>query len=311
MGIARAAELIRQGELVAFPTETVYGLGADALNPLAVAKIFELKERPSFDPLIVHIADIALVRELAQLGELENYFLLLSRKFWPGPLTIVLPKKNIIPDIVTAGLPTVAIRMPDNEIALELIRQSDCPIAAPSANKFGCLSPTTAGHVRKQFPALEILDGGPAKVGIESTVIALQADGFVILRQGIITKEELETVLPASLSPVENNGLASPGLLKAHYSPSKPLYFLGQHTADKSRAGLLTLRGENADGYKKTEILSPRGDLREAAANLFGALHRLEEAPDIDCILAEPIPETGVGPAIMDKLRKANYRWKN
>ena len=306
--ISRAAEIIRQGGLVAFPTETVYGLGANALDPLAVAKIFEIKERPSFDPLIVHIAEVSAAADLVNLSELENYFSLLSRKFWPGPLTIVLPKKNIVPDIVTAGLPTVGIRMPDNEIALDLIQKSGCPIAAPSANKFGALSPTAAEHVRKQFPDLEILDGGPTKVGIESTVIALHTDGFCILRQGIITKEDLKTVLPASAQTGEK--LASPGLLKSHYSPAKPLYLLGaEPKIDKKKTGYLAFN-QVSEGFARTEVLAANSDLRAAAANLFGALHRLEEAQDIECILAEPVPETGIGLAIMDKLCKAAYRWK-
>lgn len=305
-----ASKIIQQGGLVAFPTETVYGLGANALDPLAVAKIFEIKERPSFDPLIVHIADISEIDNLAKIdGERSRTVRLLSKKFWPGPLTIVLPKKSIVPDIVTAGLPTVGIRMPDNEIALEFIRQSGCPIAAPSANKFGGLSPTTAAHVRKQFPDLEIIDGGPAKVGIESTVIALQEDGFCILRKGLITKEDIESVLPASAKTVEE--LASPGLLKSHYSPAKPLYLLGtEPKLDKKKTGYLALKkAPDSEGFARTEVLSPNGDLRAAAANLFGALHRLEEATDIDCIIAEPVPETGIGLAIMDKLHKAAYRY--
>ncbi|MDR1323836.1 MAG: threonylcarbamoyl-AMP synthase [Candidatus Margulisbacteria bacterium] len=313
MKIKRAAEIIRNGGVVAFPTETVYGLGANALEAKAVARVFELKERPSFDPLIVHLAAPAqifdyIVDSQCVMPLQQTYIQWLTEKFWPGPLTIVLPKNTRIPDIVTAGLPTVALRMPDNAIALELIRQSGCPIAAPSANKFGCLSPTTAEHVRKQFPALEcVLDGGAARVGIESTVISLQEDGFTILRQGVITRADLEKILPASGRAASD--LPSPGLLKSHYSPAKPLYFLGQKNVDKTRAGIISLRGENTAGYKLSEILSLRGDLREAAANLFGALHRMEDAK-IDCIVAEPVPETGIGLAIMDRLRKAAYRWQ-
>ncbi|MDR2428835.1 MAG: threonylcarbamoyl-AMP synthase [Candidatus Margulisbacteria bacterium] len=315
MEIKRAAEIIRSGGVVAFPTETVYGLGANALEAKAVAKIFELKERPSFDPLIVHVAEPAQVFEYivdsqCMLPLQRTYVQWLTEKFWPGPLTIVLPKNTLIPDIVTAGLSTVALRMPDNPVALELIRQSSCPLAAPSANKFGRLSPTTAEHVRKQLPELEcVLDGGAAKIGIESTVISLQEDGFTILRQGVITREDLEKILPASGHAAVDAGLAAPGLLKAHYSPAKPLYFAGQKEIDKSRAGIISLRGANIGGYKLAEILSPTGDLREAAANLFGALHKMEDA-EIDCIVAEPAPETGIGLAIMDRLRKAAYRWR-
>ena len=243
--IAAAAKLIRSGGLVAFPTETVYGLGADALNPRAVAQIFEVKARPEFDPLIVHIADPEEISRLAETPPaLRAAGAALCQKFWPGPLTIVLPKNPVVPDIVTSGLPTVALRLPDNAIALELIRQAGTPIAAPSANKFGCLSPTTAEHVRKQLPELEcILDGGQTRVGIESTVIALRPDGFVILRQGIITAEELAKVLPASAQTIANAGLASPGLLPAHYSPRKPLYLNGTEPAlAKNKTGYLALQ---------------------------------------------------------------------
>jgi L-threonylcarbamoyladenylate synthase len=315
MEIERAVEIINNGGVVAFPTETVYGLGANALDSRAVAKIFELKQRPSFDPLIVHVAEpkqifTYIVDSPCLMPLQQTYVQWLTEKFWPGPLTIVLPKNTLIPDIVTAGLPTVALRMPDNPVALELIRQSGCPLAAPSANKFGCLSPTTATHVRKQLPELEcVLDGGAARVGIESTVVSLQEDGFTILRQGAITGQDLEKILPASSRAASSAGLPAPGLLKAHYSPAKPLYFVGQKEIDKTRAGLISLRGANIDDYKLTEILSPSGDLREAAANLFSVLHKMEDA-EIDCIVAEPVPETGIGLAIMDRLRKAAYRWQ-
>jgi len=178
-----AAAFIRDGKVVAFPTETVYGLGADALNPMAVAKIFELKERPSFDPLIVHIASVDQLEALVK--SIDERVHKLAQTFWPGPLTIVLPKSSIVPDIVTSGLPTVGIRMPDNPVALELIRKAGCPVAAPSANKFGRISPTTAAHVRKQLPDVDyILDGGKTTIGIESTIISLTPAGFRILRNG-------------------------------------------------------------------------------------------------------------------------------
>ncbi|NCA81059.1 MAG: threonylcarbamoyl-AMP synthase, partial [Sphingobacteriia bacterium] len=173
--IEQAAQAIREGEIVAFPTETVYGLGANALNPEAVAKIFATKERPSFDPLIVHISQVEDLYELTKT--VDERILALAKAFWPGPLTIVLPKSDIVPDIVTSGLPTVGIRMPNNEIALQLISEAGLPIAAPSANKFGRISPTTAQHVKKQLPELEhIIDGGACKIGIESTVIAVHDD---------------------------------------------------------------------------------------------------------------------------------------
>ena len=310
--IQRAAEIIKSGGLAAFPTETVYGLGADAMNPIAVAKVFELKERPSFDPLIVHISDIEML-ELLTIRTDERVFKL-AEKFWPGPLTIVLPKSPSVPDIVTSGLPTVGIRMPDNPIALELIRQCGRPLAAPSANRFGRISPTRAEHVRKQFPKLEcILNGGQCRVGIESTVIALNDDGFIILRQGVVTAEALETILPASKQKTDSSPLvnSSPGLMKSHYSPEKPLYIIGEGSlpGNKERAGLICFGKADTFGYKIIYNLSGSSDILEAAVNLFDALHFMEDA-DIDHIVTHTVPETGIGSAIMDRLRKAAYRYK-
>jgi len=310
--IQRAAQIIKDGGLVAFPTETVYGLGANALNPYAVAKIFAEKERPSFDPLIVHIASTDDIQKLTQSADERVYAL--TKKFWPGPLTIVLPKSEIVPDIVTSGLPTVALRMPNNAIALELIQMAACPIAAPSANKFGRISPTTAQHVRKQLPNVEcILDGGASAIGIESTVITLYSDGFVILRQGFITQSDLEKVLPPSQQAVsKETELASPGLLQSHYSPTKPIYILGECHGEinKRNAAFLSLTGKNTEGYKRVVYLSRSADLKEAAVNLFGALHTLEDA-DIEFIVAEPVPELGIGLAIMDRMRKAAYKYSH
>jgi L-threonylcarbamoyladenylate synthase len=240
-----AAKYIREGKLVAFPTETVYGLGADALNPLAVARIFELKERPSFDPLIVHVADKKDMEKLTTAAD-ERVYCLIER-FWPGPLTLVLPKCDVVPDIVTSGLSTVGIRMPDNEIALELIRKSGCPIAAPSANKFGRISPTSAGHVRKQLPGVDyILDGGSTNVGIESTIIVLTEKGFHILRSGTVTREELEQLMPYDSHAPEQH-IFAPGMLKSHYSPNRPMVIadgINLMNIDKNRAGLLSYSGK-------------------------------------------------------------------
>lgn len=306
--IELAAKYIREGRLVAFPTETVYGLGADALNPTAVAKIFELKERPSFDPLIVHIADVADLERLS--GFCDEKVHQLTKRFWPGPLTIILPKSDIVPDIVTSGLPTVGIRMPDNEVALALIRQSGCPIAAPSANKFGRISPTTAAHVRKQLPGVDyILDGGNTKVGIESTIISITDKGFRILRNGYITREDLESTLPYDETEQQEHVVA-PGMLKSHYSPVKPMIIADNQNIsgiDRSRAGLLSFSGSLEEGFKKVIRLSSDNDMVAYAVNMFSAMHELEEL-DVDLIVAEPVPETGIGLAIMDRLRKAAYR---
>ncbi len=306
-----AAQLIRNGGLVAFPTETVYGLGADALNPVAVAKIFEVKERPSFDPLIVHIANTKTIELLALNADERVYTL--AEKFWPGPLTIVVPKSKIVPDIVTSGLDTVGIRMPDNLIALELIKTSGCPVAAPSANKFGRISPTRAQHVKKQLNGVDyILDGGATSVGIESTVITLHEDGFVILRQGIITRDDIESVLPYSKkASTRKEQLSSPGIIKSHYSPEKPLYILGEYDKipDTENAAFLSFGSQAKGNFKRTEFLSKNRDLKEAAVNLFEKLHSLEES-DVSFIVAEAVPEIGVGVAIMDRLRKAAYKYK-
>lgn len=287
---------------MAFPTETVYGLGANALDPMAVTKIFIEKERPTFDPLIVHIADSNQLKELAL--DVDDRVMALTSEFWPGPLTIVLNKRSIIPDIVTSGLPTVGIRMPDNQIALELIRESGCPIAAPSANKFGKISPTTAAHVEKQNMNLEcILDGGPTTVGIESTVIALNEDGYIILREGFITSEQLSLVVPQSTVKEHSSPLASPGLLKSHYSPSKPLYLIEPGTLYSNT--LLDRLNPQKMGY----LSFSRRDLKDVAVNLFQELHNLEDDPNIEYIVAETVPETGIGRAIMDRLRKASYQY--
>ncbi len=316
--IEEAAKIIKRGGVVAFPTETVYGLGANALDPAAVAKIFALKERPVFDPLIVHIASVQDIAPLISVS--DDRILLLADRFWPGPLTIVLPKSDIVPDIVTSGLPTVGIRIPDNEIALELIRLSGSPISAPSANKFGRISPTDAKHVRRQLPDLEcILDGGSTKVGIESTVISLNRDGFIILREGFITSEELETIIPKSKSRSTDAPLASPGLLKSHYSPQKPIFIEDELTqksiaflkeSDSSKGAYISFSGKSPREYSRVEYLSHTADLKEAAVNLFGILHTLEECDGVEFIVSESVPERGIGLAIMDRLRKASYRYR-
>ncbi|MCX7986311.1 MAG: L-threonylcarbamoyladenylate synthase [Bacteroidales bacterium] len=307
--IIKAASYIREGKLVAFPTETVYGLGANALDPLAVAKIFELKRRPSFDPLIVHIADIRDISTLVATN--DNRIYQLAEKFWPGPLTLVLPKKSTVPDIVTAGLPNVGIRMPNHPIALSLIKQAQRPIAAPSANKFGKVSPTTAQHVQKHLPGVDfILDGGKTQVGIESTIIKLNEKGFDILRNGVITKEDIEKIIPYAPEDKDKNAVLASGMMHSHYSPDKPIYILNDNLkVDREKAGLLSFTGQDIYGYKKVIYVSKNTDMREYAANLFEAIHQLEDS-DVDYIVAEPVPEEGIGMAIMDRLKKASYRYQ-
>ncbi len=308
--IARAAEILKAGRLVAFPTETVYGLGANALDSKAVAGIFAAKQRPSFDPLIVHIARLDQLWALISIR--DERISLLANQFWPGPLTLVLPKSNLVPDIVTSGLTNVAIRMPANDIARQLIEAAGFPLAAPSANRFGKLSPTRAQHVEKQLPELEmILDGGSCSVGIESSVIRLENDGFRILRHGAITATMLSAVVPIS-SATSRQALpeASPGLMLSHYSPETRLYILGEHALPNhlENAAFIGFKPCDTSGYRLTRFLSADGNLEEAAANLFRFLHELEEAK-LDFIVAEAVPEQGLGIAIMDRLRKAAYRF--
>ncbi len=308
--IDHAASIIANGGVVAFPTETVYGLGANALNPNAVAKVFALKERPSFDPLIVHIASAESITLLSSCSDPRVFQL--AERFWPGPLTIVVPKSTVVPGIVTSDLDTVGIRMPNHPIALELIKKSGCVIAAPSANKFGRVSPTRAEHVLKQLPEVDyILDGGKTTVGIESTVITLDEEGFIILRHGAITHSHLAQVLKPSGAHKPLKGLASPGLLKSHYSPNKPLYIAGETSKpiDPSRAGYIAFGKKPEGNYKRVEYLSETGDMVEAAAHLFEKIHAFEDS-DVEYIVADPVPEVGVGIAIMDRLRKAAYRYK-
>jgi L-threonylcarbamoyladenylate synthase len=306
----RAAAIIRRGGLVAFPTETVYGLGANALDASAVARIFSAKERPSFDPLIVHIADMD---DLAQLTPMAGDVRVqaLAQAFWPGPLTLVLPRTDIVPDIVTSDLPTVGIRMPDHPLALALIRACGCPLAAPSANKFGRVSPTRAEHVTRNLPEVDmVLDGGPTGVGIESTIIRLDDTGFEILRPGAITAAQLSAVLPPSSRPAPGGEMVAPGMLKSHYSPRKPLYIAGTASAlaaDRSRAALLSFSGSDTAGYGTVRYLSRQGNLEEAAVNLFAAMHDMEGDASVTTIIVEPVPEEGIGIAIMDRVRKAAH----
>ena len=308
--ISRAAEIIKQGGLVAFPTETVYGLGADGLNPIAVAKIFEAKKRPAFNPLILHISDKLSLKKYSavQNDKVDR----LINKFWPGPLTLVLAKTNLVPDIVTAGNPTVAIRMPDHPVALKLIEESGTPIAAPSANRFGHLSPTEASHVAKYLGSKVdlILDGGKCPVGIESTIIQFDDGEFYLLRPGGLSKEEIEneigSIMTGNPNAVKPN---SPGQLPFHYSPHTSISFLNDALFDrKKKIGAIFFK-ENRYSFAFTsvKILSSSGDLREAAAKLFSYLHEMENE-GLDLILVEAIEEKGLGRAIMDRLKKATNK---
>lgn len=314
--ITFAANLLKTGKLVVFPTETVYGLGANAFDAYAVARVFAVKKRPTFDPLIVHISEFDQIEQLFQSPVSENVYTL-AKAFWPGPLTIVYNKKPEVPDLVTSGLPTVAVRMPSHPVAAELIRLAGVPVAAPSANLFGCLSPTKANHVEKQLNEPDyLLDGGQTIFGIESTVVSVEPNGIRILRHGAVSEESLAAHVPI-LSEVKEEKvgqLPSPGMLKSHYSPRKPLYILksSDSGALKEGTGVIVISSASKDKYKtlKTISLSEEGNLSEIAVNLFAALHVMEDDPEISQIFIEPVPEKGIGKAIMDRLRKASYNYE-
>ena len=309
--IRLAGETIRMGGLVAFPTETVYGLGCDAFNPDAAAKIFEAKQRPQFDPLIVHVADRTQLATV--VTALTSTAQQLIDQFWPGPLTLVLPKQLTIPDLVTAGLETVAVRMPNHPVAHALIREAGTPIAAPSANPFGYVSPTTAQHVADGLGSMIdlILDGGPCPVGVESTIVSLVGPQAELLRPGSITLEQLSAVIgPVRRSSSVIDQPTAPGQLARHYATQTPVKILPfdktrptlQHN---ERAGLLIFSQTSAtdERFAAIEVLSITGDLREAAHHLFAALRRLD-AQGLDRIYVEPCHEEGLGMAIMDRLRR-------
>jgi L-threonylcarbamoyladenylate synthase len=309
LGIAAAAEIIRAGGLVAFPTETVYGLGADALSAEAVARVFAAKGRPRFDPIIVHVAAPEEAEGLwAAVPPLARE---LMTRFWPGSLTLVLPKTPRVPEVVTAGLPTVAVRMPAHEVALELIRVSGRPIAAPSANRFGRLSPTHHEAVLAQLGGAidAVLACGLTPVGVESTVLSLVDDPPRVLRPGGTPLEALREVIPNLRVNPPHGPSASPGTLPRHYLPTTPLYLLEPgppedgEGIDRMRCGFLAFR-DGWHGFGRVEVLSPREDLVEAAAHFFSALRALDEA-GLAAIVAEPVPEEGLGVAIMDRLRRA------
>jgi len=303
--IKKAASLIKSGKLVAFPTETVYGLGASAYIPEAVAGIFAAKGRPSFNPLISHVADLDLVEELAVFDERAKF---LAKKYWPAPLTFVLKRANKNPalDLACAGLDTITVRMPRHEVALALIRESGVPIVAPSANRSQTISPTTARHVEESLGENVdmILDGGQCSVGVESTIIDLTTPKAVLLRAGGITLEELENDLGEKILISHGNPdmPSSPGQMLRHYAPSN--HTLRINAKSKEKDEFLIGFGEVEDANIN---LSPKGDLREAAANLFAFLRIADEQKEFSKIAISPIPENSVGLAINDRIRRASY----
>ncbi|MDR2553643.1 MAG: threonylcarbamoyl-AMP synthase [Treponema sp.] len=340
--LERAAEIIRGGGIAAFPTETVYGLGASAFNPRALARVFEIKNRPRFDPLILHIADPAFLDRIACLSVLDprrrRIQESLAAAFWPGPLTLILPKRPEVPGLLTAGLSTVAVRLPDHPAAQALIALSGGAVAAPSANPFGCLSPTRAGHVIEGLgDRIDCLvDGGPCSVGLESTVLDLSSPLPRILRPGGISREALETKAGTAVegdtdpekTEIVPGAVPSPGMLKSHYAPETPLFLHGPEEMAalprRVREGYLFFSGKSRTAWEKKNppakaaggqgggmyggaeilVLSEDGAIREAAAELFDHLHRLDRA-GLYRIHAETFPGEGLGVAANDRLRRA------
>lgn len=311
----RAAEFLRRGELVAFATETVYGLGANALDVRAVARVFAAKQRPFFDPLIVHLSSADELNTVVE--DVPKIARQLIDQFWPGPLTLVLTKKEIVPDLVTAGLPGVAVRVPDHPQARELIRRSGVPVAAPSANPFGRISPTTAEHVLQHLgnEIDLVLDGGPCRIGVESTVLQIIPEGApVLLRPGGLTREAIEAEIGPICLPEgsrnESESQTAPGQLPKHYAPQKKLIVAEdwRHIPAGSCVGVLALTflcREASERFGHIETLSATGDLNEAASNFFAALRRLDDNQKIEVIYATPFPAHGLGLALNDRLARA------
>jgi L-threonylcarbamoyladenylate synthase len=308
--IHEAAAYLNSNEIVGIPTETVYGLAANALNEQAVSKVFAAKKRPLYNPLIVHIKDISEVEKYA--AEVPALAYELFETFAPGPLTIILPKKDIVPDITTAGKQDVALRIPNHPLSLALLEILDYPLAAPSANPFGYISPTSSDHVYKQLKGKipYILDGGSCKSGLESTVIAFRENKAYLHRLGALGIDELKKIIPnISFETKDDNAPVSPGMLKQHYSPntilvqSKNIDQLILEQRDK-KIGIISFQKNYPIDADKLVILSPSGDLNEAASRLYAALHYMD-ALDIDLILVEFMPEEGIGVAMNDRLERA------
>tara|TARA_R110001592_G_scaffold247812_2_gene509954 strand:+ start:2928 stop:3884 length:957 start_codon:yes stop_codon:yes gene_type:complete len=308
-----AKAILEQGNLVAIPTETVYGLAGNAFDVDAVAKIFKTKNRPTFDPLIVHVDSFERLSEFTE--KLPDKAVQLTNVFWPGPLTILLKKKAVISDLVTAGLETVAVRMPRHELTRQLLKELDFPLAAPSANPFGYISPTTAEHVQRQLGGkIEyILDGGDCGVGVESTIVSFEDELPKVLRLGGISVEEIEQVI----GKVEVNSHSSsqpqaPGMLKSHYAPKKKIIVIDDldlETEDLSTYGFLGFNKHDQRFKLENQILlSESENLNEAAKNLFGSLRTLDQNPHINFIVVSFVPEKGLGRAINDRLRRATAK---
>ncbi len=307
-----AAQILKDGGIVAIPTETVYGLAGNAFDPKALAKIFEAKKRPHFDPLIVHISAFEELRDVA--AEIPEKAQALAKAYWPGPMTLVLPKTERIPDLATSGLPTVAVRFPNHPVAQEIIRLSGVPLAAPSANLFQHVSPTTASHVAEQLGNVidGIVDGGSCEVGVESTIIAFPNGEPVILRPGGITPEMVKEIagsvtIHASKSNPKGP-MPAPGMIDRHYRPQVPLFYGEVPPGAKiPRETVRIAFGDQESVIPPTVNLSKSGDLQEATANLYAMMRQMDN-PKNKLILVDPIPNVGLGVACNDRLKRAGVR---
>jgi L-threonylcarbamoyladenylate synthase len=309
--ILKAVEILSRDELVAIPTETVYGLAANIYSDTAIKKIFELKKRPFFNPLIVHIHSMEQVMELAV--DIPEKAQLLAKAFWPGSLTLILKKQAAVPDLITAGNDTVGIRMPHHDLTLELLKSLPFPVAAPSANPFTHISPTTAQHVKNYFDgALEmVLDGGDCKNGIESTIVGFENNEAVVYRLGSISLEDIRSVVGhVTLKNNKEKAPNAPGMLEKHYAPQTKTHlveniasFIAQHP-DQKIGLLLHIKEPKEHEVAKTIYLTETGDLKEAASKLYSAMHELDKL-DLDLIVAQRLPDTGLGKSINDRLERA------
>ena len=316
--IDEAVKILENNQLVAIPTETVYGLAGNAFSDKAITSIFNLKKRPLFNPLIVHIQSINKLSEVAQ--NIPKDAILLAEKFWPGPLTLVLPKKDYISNLVTAGKDTVAVRVPNHSLTLQLLGKLSFPLVAPSANPFTSISPTTPQHVNRYFKDQLplILDGGACQHGIESTIVGFENECPVLYRLGALSVEEIETCIgkPLQFSKTKDKRPQAPGMLFKHYAPSTPTFLVNslqdesQFIASKEnlKIGLLRFKELSPNvNQAYQEILTTTGDLNEAAKNLYAALHRLDHL-GLDIILAEKLPSEGLGITLNDKLKRASNK---
>ncbi|MEO9870064.1 L-threonylcarbamoyladenylate synthase [Ekhidna sp.] len=308
--IDRAEQLLRKGEVVGIPTETVYGLAGNALNEESILKIYSVKNRPKFDPLIAHVDTLDKVKGL--VDEIPEKAKILAKKFWPGPLTILLKKKRHVPDLLTSGLNRMAIRIPHHPITQELLSKLDFPLAAPSANPFGYVSPTSAQHVANQLgeQISYILDGGDCEVGLESTIIGFEDNDPVVYRLGGTKIEEIEgSIGSVRINVNMSSNPAAPGMLKSHYSPGRKI-LLGNieenlKDLDPNTTGIISFQKEYDLPMKNLAVLSDTGDLNQAARNIFTALRKMDQS-HLKIILAEYLPEEGLGRAVNDRLRRAS-----